>query len=82
MKTDLDVGDRLISAKLPGNLPTCARGNWDIRMPMGILSITVGRIAGPMGYFLTAQITFEGSQPDIIVPLHMLEQFEVQYGDG
>ena len=77
-KTDIEHGDRLISVKMP----TLPSGHYDVwHVGGGIRSITVGRIKGPMDWLLTAQITFEDSRPDIIIPLYKVERFEVQYGD-
>lgn len=77
MRTEIEFGDRLISVRMPAN-PI----GWDEwHVGGGVKEITVGRLAGPMGYYLTAQITFEDSRPDIIVPLHQVERFQVQYGD-
>ena len=78
MKSEVGYGDRLISVTLPAT--PIGSQYWHIGG--GIQEITVGRLEGPMGWYLTAQITFEDSRPDIIVPLHMAESFEVQYGDG
>lgn len=76
-KSQIDYGDRLISVQMPAT--PVGFDHWHVGG--GIREITVGRLAGPMGHYLTAQVTFEDSRPDIIVPLHMVERFEVQYGD-
>jgi hypothetical protein len=76
-KTDVQYGDRLISVQMPAT--PVGFDHWHVGG--GIREITVGRIPGPHEWVLTAQITFEDSRPDIIIPLYMVERFEIQYGD-
>lgn len=75
MSKEVAYGDRLISVALPSG------HDWHVRRSKGIREITVGRLPGPEGYYLTAQVTFEDGSPDIIMPLHMVLRFEIQYGD-
>lgn len=85
MKTDIDFGDRLVSVTVPFSNPASPTGMDQITYSVrdaSIRSITVGRVGGPGGWVLTAQITFEGQAPDIIVPLYKVDQMEVQYADG
>jgi hypothetical protein len=84
MKNDIDYGDRLVSATVGFSNPASPTGMDQITYSVrdtNIRSITVGRVGGPDGWVLTAQITFSGDSPDIIVPLYKIDQFEVQYGD-
>ncbi len=77
MKKTIEFGDRLISVQMPATPEGYAL--WHVGG--GIRSITVGKLPGPMGYYLTAQITFDDDRADIVIPLHMAERFEIQYGD-
>lgn len=74
MRTELQIGDRLISV-------TVGQTTYDVRQkiigPMKVREITIGQMTGPMAYYLTAQVTFEGSEPDIVIPLHMAEQWSI-----
>lgn len=74
----IGYGDRLISVQLPdiGMAGRSFRAGKNT-----VRDISVGRLEGPMGWYLTAQVQFEDSSPDIVMPLHMVEQFEIQFGD-
>lgn len=81
MRTELQRGDRLISVKGPA-FTRDGEGTWDYwHVGGGILSIFVIELPGPMGQYFAAQIQFEDRRPDIIIPIHMAEQIEIQYGD-
>lgn len=69
--TDLKVGDRLISVTTPGQ----AGRRWSVTDKK--CSITIGELPGPMGMYLVAVIAFWVEGPDLIIPLHMAESFEV-----
>jgi hypothetical protein len=84
MKADLDFGDRLISLTheyANSASPSGLDETTYIAGKFGVRSITVGRIGGPGGWVLTAQVTFEDQRPDVIVPLYKAARFEVQYVD-
>ena len=80
MAKELGEGDRLIAVTTPGQTGRQWRVGFG-EVGEAIRSITVGRLPGPMGFYLTAQIIFEDRRPDIVIPLHMAEAFEIQYGD-
>lgn len=69
----VDVGDRLVGVQSPG-----PNGYyWKVNGHDKIVSIGVDRLPGPMGWYLVANIIFEDGKPDVIIPLHMAESFEV-----
>ena len=40
-------------------------------------SITVAQLAGPMGWYDVAKVTFSNGQADALFPLHMMEQIDI-----
>lgn len=72
MRDLLRVGDRLISVSVPGPVGT----TYNVGNSM-ITSIGVNQLPGPMGFYLVANVIFEDERPDVIIPLHMSDQFQV-----
>lgn len=73
-RDELHIGDRLTAIKLPGS-SRIGVGR------AGVRSITLRQFTGPMAYWLAAQVQFDDDRADMIIPLHMAESFEIQYGD-
>jgi hypothetical protein len=69
MRELLNVGDRLISI-------TTNDGASYNATKRGVISIGVGQLPGPMGFYLVANVVTEDG-PDVIVPLHMASEFRV-----
>lgn len=64
----LEVGDALKSIREPGVGPLCANKK-------GVTSITVDRLAGPMGFYVVAIVKWE-SATEQIFPLHMMIEIQ------
>ena len=47
----------------------------------GVIAITVGQLAGPMGFYDVAIIKREG-EGDLFMPLHMAEEIRLTEGDA
>jgi len=47
----------------------------------GVIAITVGQLAGPMGFYDVAIIKREG-ESDLLMPLHMAEEITLAEGDA
>lgn len=72
----LEVGDRLVGVWGPYSEDGSQVGGkigWD-----SIEVITVDRLAGPMGWYVVAVIKRSNGAPDVVLPLHMAESFEVE----
>jgi hypothetical protein len=74
-KQELGRGDRLILVQPPGPVNGYKIG------ADNVFSIFVIELPGPMGQYFAAQVQFEDQRADIVYPLHMLERFDIQYGD-
>lgn len=68
----LEVGDQLHSIREQGLSPLMVGKH-------GVASITVNRLAGPMGWYVVAVVKRDNGTEQIL-PLHML--LEVQIGHG
>lgn len=71
----IEPGNRLISVMTPG------QGGSLYHVGGGIMSITVVELPGSGGFYLAADIRYEDERPDLVIPLHMAESFEVQFAD-
>lgn len=69
-KALLAVGDRLLGVITPA-------GDHYRAGARGVMSIGVNQLPGPMGFYLVANICFEGDSADIIIPLHHVQEIYV-----
>lgn len=66
----LDVGDRLVGVITPA-------GDHYRAGARGVMSIGVGELPGPMGFYLVANVIFESDAADVIIPLHSVAEIFV-----
>jgi hypothetical protein len=66
-KSALKQGESLIQVVGKGGLPCHTVGSNKVE------SITVTKLAGPMGWYDCALVRYEDGHPDQIHPLHMME---------
>ena len=71
MKKELiGVGDRLTGVITPA-------GDHYRAGAKSVLSIGVNELPGPMGFYLVANIVYEDGRPDVIIPLHLVQEIYV-----
>jgi hypothetical protein len=78
-----ELGDHLASIRMPAT-PI----GWDeFRAGFGevgeaVDDIAVDQLPGPMGFYYVARVRFEGTRPDVVIPLHMAERFEIRHKEA
>jgi len=72
----LEVGDRLNGVWGPYSEQCGTQSGGKIGYDQ-VETITVDRLAGPMGWYVVAVIHRSNGAPDVVLPLHMAESFEI-----
>jgi hypothetical protein len=75
MESHLKQGQRLAAIWGPPN-PEGQVG-FSVANTIGVEDITVSKLAGPMGWYDVAVVSFATGQSDAIFPLHMMEQIDL-----
>lgn len=73
-ESHLKQGQRL--AAIWGPLNPEGQVGFSATTDAGVEAITVSQLAGPMGWYDVAVVTFYGGRRDAIFPLHMMEQID------
>lgn len=72
----LEVGDRLGAVRGPFSNESGTQAGGRVGYDQ-VETITVDRLAGPMGWYVVAIIKRSNGAPDVVMPLHMAESLEI-----